>query len=782
MTRAIEPAGFTEQLATHNPLRVALDRGRFTDAARLANESVHPIDDALLREIAEGLIAKARWLEASQLLERLIDPTEPDTLSLNLTRNLETLRKHHPKAYRRLFNTHATTNCRLLRNTAGERTIEQTSRQNAILWTGVNTSASQQIASLPEACNQALSDRRALALLGLGDGHLLEHLTHASQDPGDTPTQASSIYVLETRPETLLQVLMIHAWHTHASPLTSTNIHWLLGNKSVEQFQQLLQQRTLLPFPTEAICLSSDSTSIQAGLRTISTNRETRINLLEQQAHAHAQTLTDDHLLEVLGDNPPRKPRILAITSRFTNVLQHAMSDVAQALDDIGCEVRLYKEQADDERFGYLPGLSEIVDFKPDLVFLIDHNRAEFGDLFPANIPFINWIQDHLASLCNQQAGRLIGPRDFVLTASRPTFVNHHHYPDRQCIDLGKLSRVPDLPTEWTTNGPDLLYVSNASHTKDALLEELHNQLSTQPHLVQLATTVAQQLFDIYDRGGLIDSTRALAQLIDEQARTQNLTWPTPQARHILRDLLWLPINDALYRQQALHWAINAARQLGLNLEIYGKGWENHPAFAPYARGSIGYGEPLEQLTRSAAINLRLEPYPTLAHQRMLDGLFAGGFYLTRTFAPDPLFTQLLGFIDQHTNPQVQTLDHARQLISPDHRHQLEHLAARCIACYDESSQWDPVAAGRISQNLGILKPGREAIPDLNAISFTTAEQMTDCIQHFISNPEQRRAIAKRQRDAVSNRFSYPHGLRNVLDTIRQRIVDQPSKSERSTA
>ena len=51
---------------------------------------------------------------------------------------------------------------------------------------------------------------------------------------------------------------------------------------------------------------------------------------------------------------------------------------------------------------------AQLAEFKPDLVFQIDHLRYEHGDLFPPELPFVCWIQDHLANLRTPEADRPI--------------------------------------------------------------------------------------------------------------------------------------------------------------------------------------------------------------------------------------------------------------------------------------------------------------------------------------------------------------------------------------
>ena len=61
-------------------------------------------------------------------------------------------------------------------------------------------------------------------------------------------------------------------------------------------------------------------------------------------------------------------------------------------------------EEADHELLNTLCHAQACVDFKPDLILLIDHYRAEFPGL-PTQIPAVMWIQDLLPNIFNPTAG-----------------------------------------------------------------------------------------------------------------------------------------------------------------------------------------------------------------------------------------------------------------------------------------------------------------------------------------------------------------------------------------
>ena len=113
----------------------------------------------------------------------------------------------------------------------------------------------------------------------------------------------------------------------------------------------------------------------------------------------------------MLGENPPRPPRALVITTRFSTVLQFSSAETADAFRKLGWDVKLLIEPSAVHGMNRIAMRHAVAEFKPDVVFQIDHLRSEYSGLFPANLVSICWIQDHLQNLMNANAGASITPR-----------------------------------------------------------------------------------------------------------------------------------------------------------------------------------------------------------------------------------------------------------------------------------------------------------------------------------------------------------------------------------
>ena len=49
--------------------------------------------------------------------------------------------------------------------------------------------------------------------------------------------------------------------------------------------------------------------------------------------------------------------------------------------------------------------LQTLLEFRPDLVVVIDHLRCELKEVFPPSLPFVTWVQDQLSHLFCTEAG-----------------------------------------------------------------------------------------------------------------------------------------------------------------------------------------------------------------------------------------------------------------------------------------------------------------------------------------------------------------------------------------
>ena len=173
-----------------------------------------------------------------------------------------------------------------------------------------------------------------------------------------------------------------------------------------------------------------------------------------------------------------------------------------------------------------------------------------------------------------------------------------------------------------------------------------------------------------------------------------------PAVADDLVNLLWDRLNNHLYRHQALQWVADLAKRKDLSFGLYGRGWETHPQLHAFARGVVKPGEDLENLVRKSRINLQLEPFACFTHPRLLNGLFAGGFFLIRDHPFNRLPQRMLDFLAANVSDDAETVAQVRDAIAPENLEQFESLLTRCEAM---SEQADPVQMTRNWQRAGLI-------------------------------------------------------------------------------
>lgn len=482
---------------------------------------------------------------------------------------------------------------------------------------------------------------------------------------------------------------------------------------------------------------------------------------------AYYEQLSDDHLVALFGDQPPRRPRMLMVTSEFTSVLKYSTYDSADAMRALGWDVEVLVEAERWHAIGP-PSIEAVLDaYRPDCVFQIDHLRYEWHGAIPARLPFVCWVQDHLANLVTPLAGPTIGERDFVLTGAVYKYVERHGYPRRQCVDMAKVSREPVVPASWDEDGDDLIYVSNCAQPAASILFETSQRLGeiADARVQEIYRDSAAEMTRVYAAGAAIRLDGEVREIVRRIAAA-----PLPmEAEQFLVDTLIQRLNNALYRHQALEWAGQLADDRGLKLGIYGSKWDKHPTLGKYARGNVEYGPALEALTRQSKVLLQLEPYACFTHQRMLDAVLAGGFTLIRSHPINTLAIRFRDFLDRYAPASADSIADVRVGIDAAERSTFDGLV-REMRRFDATA--DVVNIIRGWHRGGILGDEAHALPHLDEIEFDTREQLAARIERFVNDRAARCRVATAQRGAIQQRLTYKAALGRAMRRVRGLLAD----------
>jgi hypothetical protein len=452
--------------------------------------------------------------------------------------------------------------------------------------------------------------------------------------------------------------------------------------------------------------------------------------------------------------------KVMGVTSRFTTFLQYSMRDWLAAFEAMGHATQLVIEQADHQACNALAVTSACAQFKPDLIVIIDHYRRELGGI-PDQVPVVMWVQDRLPNIYRPEAGRAQGPMDYTLGYSRAELTQRHNYPASRFLPaMPAVNEARFAPGQLSVSELDryrceVSFVSHCTMPADQIIGEAIARDGT-PHGKRLLDDIYQRLTAIYDSGGFVTHGEILQKIIEQSMAENHLSADV----NAVLDLILQRVNNSLFRHQAVRWTA----EMGVDLHLYGKGWESHPEFGRFARGVADNESQLPYIYQASAINLQVTPFGAI-HQRLLDGLAACGFFLLRSVTAD--------------EAELIRRDIWNWILSKNVGSGREMVARRDAALdglftkYHALTAVDPAAdadfffaALEEIAMVGFIRTANTLWDNSDRITFSTRDQLTAKIRHFLSAPQERREIVEEMRRRVLQTHTYGRISRRLLEFI----------------
>lgn len=601
-------------------------------------------------------------------------------------------------------------------------------------------------------------------IIGLDQGHLEEALQRVPCNNPMLPGHRPPIYLLCSTIERLRAVMHLRQWE---SLLADPRFFLFVGPDAARQFQAALRENPRLPLPQ--IPVPVDPRILPSG-----TNFE---NLLAPVKSGFGHDLAQAKLeLQRIYGQVDRQElirrfssgglRIIALTSRYTTFLKHSMRDWLSAMRKLGHDTRLLIEDADHELLNNLTHARACVEFRPDLILLIDHYRQEFSGL-PTQIPAVMWIQDLLPHLFTRQAGAAQSADDYCLGYARMRCVSEAGYPE--CRFLPAIVGVNEQrfaprslsADERSQFDCDVCYVGHCSRSAEEIVREQAGQMSS-PEGAALVWDIFERLRAIYLHGGMVGDPLHIEQLIRQSMVGLKLSM-SDQDLNGMTDLFSHRVNSAMYRHQALQWLL----ELDLNIHLHGNGWEEHPTLARYARGVADNQKHLSAIYQAAKINLQITPHG-LVHQRLFEGLCSGGFFLLRHRPGDvlerlhrPLWDWCQAHhvsndleLKQKATPEVwvmiQRINRLRGLDMLKQPHEL-------------MTEVKLSADSNFTQSAGTLWG-----ETYDEVAFASSNELIAKISKYLSDPDERKRISDKMRQVVLEQMTYTITSRRLLKFIEQ--------------
>lgn len=634
---------------------------------------------------------------------------------------------------------------------------------------------------------EALADQwrgrlvRTLIIHGLGLGHAALDIICASRTTFLQFQPLVAIY----EPEPLAWALALHL-HDWTRALAEPRVRLLAGPSAAAALEELLADPdrglpALIaggpPWPGAA-----PESALRDLIAAAEQRRAARTTQLVQAVAARHRDRTTAEWAACFARAAAGETRlrVLGVTSRFTTVLQHAMRDWLAAFARAGHATRLVIEPDDHAHFSPLRIAEALADFDPHLLLQIDHLQAECGLLYPDNIPGVCWIQDNLPHLFQPAAGAAVRPLEFVVGHGFDECVGRFGYPAGRFLP----ARMPTNPAKFVVEGEteadlapyrcDVMFASNMTLNFAQRLARARDRFAAagpaglifSNAFAELEAALRHPWFDgYYDFDALV--ARALTATCTEGL--------PPAVRNDLTNEL-LMLADQHLREDTVRAAAAWAAQTGGTLRLYGHGWDQQPEFAVYAHGPVAHGLPLGRAFRGAKIALHAGCNSAL-HQRVLDGLAAGGFLLIRDKLADTehlRFAAMVRWLEQaDAKPTAIRAADLPQPVADWVRRQRFWAGLDpdgSVTLRDSHIDW---WYQRMRETAADTPSG--IWPDLPRVLFRDGAALAEKLSYYVAHAEERRAIAERMRNTVIEQFSYDALVAELLRFISTALRARPT-------
>ncbi|MFN0132462.1 MAG: hypothetical protein ACKVW3_08040 [Phycisphaerales bacterium] len=341
--------------------------------------------------------------------------------------------------------------------------------------------------------------------------------------------------------------------------------------------------------------------------------------------------------------------RVLVPTCRFSTFIKHSSEDLAAALRRAGHEALVLMEADSSSRMSSLAYLRALDEYRPDAVVLINYMRWHLGPWFPREVPFVTWIQDAMPQQFEAAAGG-VGEQDFVIGHVHPELISQVGYAESRTMPMpvvaseGKFHAGPVEAGLKKRLACEVAFVSHHSETPEAMHARLCDEAERSGSgvvvrriLERARAGVAAAAMDVMDPRllkRLEDVVRAAA-LEELGGATRTGSDRDEQAAvvaTIVRQYA-IPLAERIARHEVLGWAARLCARRGWRCRVFGRGWEQHPAFAALAGGELEHGEALRSAYQSATVQLHVS-LSAMVHQRVMECAMSGGLPLCLLTGP----------------------------------------------------------------------------------------------------------------------------------------------------
>lgn len=321
------------------------------------------------------------------------------------------------------------------------------------------------------------------------------------------------------------------------------------------------------------------------------------------------------------------KPKILFLTSRFTTVLQYHTRDMKEAAEKMGITTELVIEKSDLHRTSF-DLYKQIYEFKPDILFCIDHFRFE-QNYIPKELFWICWVQDPMPHIMDfATPGKLLNT-DYVLT---------HYTTWKEFTALGyPKDRLLDAPIpandtiykkytltqeEKENYSCDICLVCHAGNFKGFVETLLH--AIPEEKIKEVIEKVCMEYYEMaYKKSEFLYSKEQIQTYLVRYFYQEGIVLNIEKINPFIKQFYYW-INQRMFRAILVRWLIEAGYT---NIKLWGNGWVEDPEFRPYAMGVAENGEMLSKIYQASKIVIG-NNIVTTAAGRAWESMLSGAFYM----------------------------------------------------------------------------------------------------------------------------------------------------------
>lgn len=526
------------------------------------------------------------------------------------------------------------------------------------------------------------------------------------------------------------------------------------------------------------------------------TQRAQRAELARARAAWRAAPRAPAARSPVLAGGPGR---VLIITSRFSTFIRHAADDLARAFERRGWTPGLITEPDDCSKLSALAYTRAAREHQPDFVVSINYPRAHFDELLPPHVPVVTWVQDCLPALYSRDAAAKQQPHDALIGNLQVNLF------DRLGYDPGRAELCPVVasPDKFHT-GPidpglrrrfacEIAFVTHHAETPEAMKARLIDEAGASGRTRDMLDALGRAAIRAAGeplRDAEFDALRTLA------ARTARDVYGSPQPDELATTLAQqfaMPLADRALRHQAALWAAELASEFGWRFHLYGRGWDEHPELARFARGPLEHDHQLRAAYACAAVHLHVSNH-TLMHQRVFECALSGGLPVSRlvyspirdaniqamhracrradpdgTLFPGPVPAEGYAVAD---HPELLRLTALRQRLGLPAEARIHYPRRYAEICRRDPLHHDfPHAAWLLG--------------DLAELTFQSKDQLARRVREAIERPELRARRAEAIAGRVRERLTHDALIDRMLDLLRREPAARrrdPAAPGRATA